>query len=124
MRRVYYYLLCFCALIFLSSCHVSSRTALTGSGGRNSYNESIKMTGLQQMLLNLVRLRYCDAPYFLDVSNVTTQFTYGSFINPTFPIPGANNANPIQLGAGMSWQNQPTIQYTPLDGHSFANHIR
>lgn len=110
-------------LVSISGCHVSSRTALVGSGGRNSYNESLKMTGMQQMLLNLVRLRYCDLPFFLDVSNVTTQFTFGSFVNPTFPIPGATNANPIELGAGMSWQNQPTIQYTPLGGQQFARQL-
>ena len=110
-------------VIVSSSCTVTSKQALKGPGGRNSYNSSLQMTTSEQMLLNLVRLRYCDIPYFLDVSTITTQFTYGAKAAPLFNFPGFNQKNPFELGAEVSWQNQPTIQYTPLEGQEFATQL-
>jgi len=111
------------AALFFTSCHVSSETALEGSGGRMSYNESLQATNNEQMLLNLVRLRYLDTPFFLDVGNVTTQFTYKTAASPLIPIPGFTRSNPFSLGGEFSWQNQPTIQYTPLEGQAFASQL-
>lgn len=114
-------LLVFGTILFsLTGCHVSSKLALNGDGGRNAYNVAIQKTSKEEMLLNLVRLRYTDIPYFLDVSNVTTQFTYAAKGAATVPIPGFTKLNPYELGGELSWQNQPTLQYTPLEGQSFA----
>ena len=46
------------SLLFFASCSIPSRTTLRGAGGRSSYNEAIQTTSREQMLLNLVRLRY------------------------------------------------------------------
>lgn len=113
-------ILFFLSMLLASSCTVTSKQALNGPGGRNSYNTTLQTTTSEQMLLNLVRLRYCDIPYFLDVSTITTQFTYGAKGLPLFRIPGFNNTNPFEFGGELSWQNQPTIQYTPLEGQQFA----
>ncbi len=106
--------------VFLSGCHVSSKVAVEGSGGRTSYNETLQKTTNEEMLLNLVRLRYVDFPFFLDVNAITTQFSFGTKIQPAFPIPGFNEKNPAKIGGELSWQNTPTISYTPLQGHTFA----
>ncbi len=125
MKAAKSYLAFFCALLLisLSSCTVTSKQALKGPGGRNSYNSTLQMTTSEQMLLNLVRLRYCDIPYFLDVSTITTQFTYSAKALPVLQIPGFNQRNPFELGGEVSWQNQPTIQYTPLEGQAFATQL-
>ncbi len=121
---IFFRLTFFAALaLFFTSCHVSSETALDGSGGRMAYNESLQSTNNEQMLLNLVRLRYLDTPFFLDVGNITTQFTYRTSASPTIPIPGFTRSNPFSLGGEFSWQNQPTIQYTPLEGQAFASQL-
>ena len=109
--------------ILTSSCSVSSQSTLYGMGGRAAYNQSLQMTNNEQMLLNLVRLRYLDTPFFLNVSNVTTQFTYRTTGTAEIPIPGFTNDNPSILGGEVFWQNQPTIQYTPLEGHAFASQL-
>ncbi len=107
-----------------TSCHVSSRTSMYGSGGRSSYNSSAQNTKNQELLLNLVRLRYSDTPYFLEVANITTQFTFASKALPSVKIPGVTSQNlqdtNFNLGAEFLWQNQPTIQYSPLEGKQFA----
>ena len=104
----------------VSSCHIPSRVTMAGSGGRSSYNEAIQKTNNEQMLLNLVRLRYFDIPYFLDVGSVTSQFTVRTSANASVKIPGFDEGNPVGIGGDISWQNQPTIQYSPLEGHAFA----
>jgi len=93
---------------------------MDGAGGRTAYNITIQETNAEQMLLNLVRLRYSDIPFFLDVSSITTQSTFRSELNPSFPIPGFNQENPAKIGTGVMWQDQPTLTYTPLEGSAFA----
>lgn len=96
---------------------------MTGDGGRTSYNEVIQNTTNEQMLLNIVRLRYFESPFFMDVSTVTSQFTYRSAVSPSLLFPGFNQDNPAGLSGDFSWQNQPTIQYSPLEGNAFASQL-
>ena len=110
-------------LLSLGACQIPTRVSMEGEGGRTSYNVAIQMTNSQQMLLNLVRLRYADSPLFLDVSSITTQSTVRSELAPLFKIPGFNKDNPFQLGAGIAWQDQPTITYMPLEGQAFATRL-
>lgn len=110
-------------LIAFGSCQIPSKVAMDGVGGRTAYNVSVQETNGEQMLLNLVRLRYSDIPFFLDVTSVTTQSTFRSELNPTFPIPGFSQDNPATIGTGVMWQDQPTISYTPLEGSAFASRM-
>ena len=45
-------------------------------GGRRLYNVAIQQTNEEQMLLNIVRLRFLDTPFFLQVASVSTNFTF------------------------------------------------
>lgn len=109
--------------ILLAGCSVSSKQAMTGSSGRNSYNALIQETNNEQMLLNLVRLRYGDFPFFLDVANITSQFSETTKAAALFPIPGISPANPATLGGEVSWTSIPTIQYAPLEGADFIRQM-
>ncbi len=109
--------------LLFASCSVTSKTALEGSGGRNAYNLVLQATNSEQMLLNLIRLRFFDSPYFLDVDSITTQFTYRTSVAPKIPIPGFNRNNPFTIGGDFSWTSQPTIQFTPLEGQDFAKQL-
>lgn len=93
-----------------------------GRGGRAAYNRAIQSTTNQELLLNLVRLRYSDTPYFLDVNSVTTQFTSTSKFSPSIKLSDWKKGRllPFNLGTDITWQNQPTIQYAPLKGKDFA----
>ncbi|MCB1109982.1 MAG: hypothetical protein KDK64_03305 [Chlamydiia bacterium] len=118
MKRVVLGLLL--SAFLLTGCHVSSRTSMYGSGGRTSYNIAAQNTTNQELLLNLVRLRYSDTPYFLELNGITTQFNFSGKVFPSIKIPGFDNDNPSALGAELGWSNQPTIQYSPLEGKDFA----
>src|ERR1700733_14139823 len=41
---------------------------------RMRYNEVVRDTNDQQLLMNIVRLRYADSPVFVDLPNITSQF--------------------------------------------------
>ena len=75
------------ALALGAGCHIPGPTSI--KTGRDNYNVAIQQTNNEQLLLNLVRLRYRDTPLFLEVSSVTTNFTFevgsgaGGTINPS-----------------------------------------
>ena len=59
-------------MIVGSACNTVGPKAVRGA--RINYNEAIARTGDQQLLLNLVRLKYRDTPLFLEISSVSTQY--------------------------------------------------
>src|SRR6516164_11047670 len=44
---------------------------------RMRYNEVVRDTNDEQLLINIVRLRYADSPVFVDLPNITSQFELG-----------------------------------------------
>lgn len=94
---------------------------------RGSYNVAVSQSADQQMLLNIVRLRYLHSTTFLQLSSVTTQFalTNNAGVSGGYN-PGA--AGPVPAGtvggsAGVTMTERPTITYTPLQGEAFVRRL-
>ena len=49
--------------------------------GRNDYNKVLAQTDDEETLINLVRMRYADNPAMLNVSSVSTSFTWNQGVN-------------------------------------------
>lgn len=107
----------------LAAC-LSPRGAETISPSGYAYNEAIAQTKSEQLLLNLVRLKYRDAIVFMDVDGVTTQYQFGaSFSSETlFPFQRAANGNTLLIPGGSA-SERPTIVYKPLDSSQFAQDL-
>lgn len=91
-------------------------------GERSNYNVAIQRTNDQQLLLNLVRLKYRDTPYFLEVSSVAAQFTLTTNASASASVPeGALST--FGFGAGAQMQEKPTITYSPLQGDKFIQRV-
>ena len=58
--------------IFLAGCASFGPAAVAQD--RFEYTDAISESWKRQMLLNIVKLRYRDAPIFLDVSSVINQY--------------------------------------------------
>lgn len=90
---------------------------------RMGYNKSLLNSDEQQNLLNIVRLRYTDPPYFLSVNNVVSQLNFGS----DFSVNVANSTPPPSLlgsgNASFNYSEAPTITYTPLQGEDYVNRL-
>jgi hypothetical protein len=110
----------------LSAC--ASIGPATLARDRFDYITAISNSWKSQMLLNLVKLRYGDAPVFLDVASVINQ--YGIEGSLGFSGSWAQNAQaPWPYTALYNWfgsgryAERPTITYSPLSGEKFARSL-
>jgi hypothetical protein len=89
--------------------------------GRGLYNVAVAKTNDEQLLLNIVRLRFLDTPFFLQVSSISTNFTFeGSAL-----AGGTLNSTPSTASLGVAGRvvASPTVTYTPLHGDQFSKRL-
>ncbi len=87
---------------------------------RLKYNDAVRETTDEQILINIVRLRYADSPVFLDLPNITSQFELsgrGNFLGGN----GNQFPGPANLGFGeLFLRDSPTLSYQPRTGKDFG----
>ena len=92
-----------------------------------NYNEAIARSSNEQMLINLVRLRYREVPVFLAVGSVLTQYFYGGEASRKrffWQAHASGAANEIIGTRGrMVYFERPTITYSPLAGQEFTQQL-
>lgn len=88
---------------------------------RGDYNHAIVDTWNEQLLLNLVRLRYRDTPFFLEVTGVSTQYIFDGSVSAggVFGDPDLD----ATAGLGIGYSERPTVTYTPLTGEKFVKQL-
>lgn len=85
---------------------------------RLNYNRAVQQTSREELLLNLVRMRYHESEEFLGVSSITGQYTYDADLGARGIWPeGGTNVHDGSLGLGA--QSRPTIVYAPEQGKEF-----
>jgi hypothetical protein len=83
---------------------------------RMRYNDAIRSTNDEQLLMNLVRLRYADSPVFIDLPTITSQFELAA--GGSDPGPSGSQTN---FGiAGLAGRDAPTLSYHPRQGREIA----
>ena len=89
---------------------------------RFDYVESISDSWKRQMLLNLVKVRYADAPVFLDVTSVISSYEFRGEFGVFGQEAPAGRAGDSFIGgaANGSYIDRPTITYAPLSSDKFA----
>ena len=96
---------------------------------RIRYNEAVKTTSEQQLLLNIVRLRYTDAPSSLGITAIADQneLTTGLQAMPFFASAGAGDIGTYRSSVlpqlGLTGASRPTLSYTPLDDEEFTRRL-
>lgn len=89
---------------------------------RFNYNLAVQISANEQMLLNLVRLRYRDNPVFLEITNISTQFSLSTGANAGADIKEVY-PDTYSLGLGLSYAEKPTISFSPLHGEQFVKRL-
>src|SRR5262245_22963038 len=97
---------------------------------RLPYNEAIATSWKEQTLLNIVKLRYMDTPFFVDVPQMTSGYTLQGIATTNggiFP-PASNLASFAQqlgltLNLQTAYQDRPTISYVPQTGSQFIRNL-
>lgn len=105
--------------VLLTGCMSAGPTLVSGS--RTDYNVVLRRADDQQMLLNLVRLRYRDQPMFLEVSALNTQFSISNELNANTVLGQGDSY--LGVGGRVVAQETPTVSYTPLKGADFVKRI-
>ncbi|HBB75355.1 MAG TPA: hypothetical protein DC048_13025 [Planctomycetaceae bacterium] len=84
-------------------------------GTRVGYNKSVSHTASQEMLLNIVRMRYGETPTFLDMPSVVSQ-TEASMVG------GGEQKEATQglVEGAFNLRDRPTITYSPRTGDDMA----
>jgi hypothetical protein len=95
---------------------------------RLQYNEVVKRTTEEQLLLNIVRLRYTDTPSSLAVSTIAAQYevTRNFQLTPFFVASGAELAKSyaaVLPQLGIAGADRPTFSLTPLDDQEFTRKL-
>jgi len=115
------------ALLLASSLALSACQSSFGPDGLNNthpaYNQSIINTLNQQMLLNLVRLKYSDEPYFLTISSVTASLGFSSNVGLNANVDLGPSGNSIAPSLGVTYNDNPTLSYQPLYGADFLKSV-
>lgn len=109
------------ALLAVAGCANVSPARVTTD--RMDYGEVIAESWKRQTLLNVVRLRYADAPVFLDVASVINSYSVTGKGNAGFTQQSGSNPNLLAIGAEGSWSNSPTVTYQPLLGDRFTRSL-
>lgn len=87
-------------------------------GTRIHYNESYSHTASQEMLLNIVRMRYGEAPSFLDLPaiNILTEAS-------TNGLGGQPPSRQKIFGGKFTLRDEPTLAYQPRSGDNLAKSL-
>jgi hypothetical protein len=114
--------LCSIALLTfsLSSCTNLGPTTLKSE--RSNYNLAIQKTNDEQLMLNLVRLKYRDTPFFMEVSSVASQFSLSSNANIAATLQDGVKGI-FGLGGSLGMTEKPTVTYSPLQGDKFIQRV-
>jgi hypothetical protein len=89
--------------------------------GRSSATLEQGVSGGQQALLNIVKLRYADTPVFVDVASIVAGYSMqtGVSVNGTLSSDRAIQGNYASIGGQAIYTDRPTITYVPMTGEKF-----
>lgn len=103
--------------LFATGCSYHGPDALRMT--RSEYNVVIQQTNEQELLLNLVRLKYRDTPYFLSVEKVASSLEFSRSAGAGASLPERGNKS-FSLSGAVGFSEKPTLFYSPLEGDKFV----
>jgi hypothetical protein len=115
------------ALGWFGCSHIGPDTILHD---RLAYNEAIATTWKEQTLLNVVKMRYFDTPFFTDIAQIVAGYSLARTeeadlsINPPV-FPGAHFIDTLgaKLSLQQAWIDRPTVAYAPQTSAKFVHNL-
>ncbi len=85
------------------------------------FSRALAISDNQQTLLNIVRLRYAEAPTFLDLTQVISGYQAQQNLSGSLEVFPTNHTGTYFGGGGsLQLQESPTFTYAPVTGEQFA----
>lgn len=126
IRHIYFKKVLFCPAWLLLLFVLSLMTGCTSIGpssikkDRFDYVIAISESYKRQMLLNLLKTRYVDAPVFMEVDSVISQYAIEAELG--IEIAPSESDDNLLLGKGK-YTDRPTISYTPITGEKYSRSL-
>lgn len=124
---------CLSVLLCISGCQTLGPRKINAD--RSIYDDAVRNTNHQQILKNIVLLRYGEPISFLKLTNITASYNFTLENNPNANFSWTDNPNAVTVpGAGRnvlftrgftlnprtSYSNTPTMSYVPLENAEFV----
>ncbi|MGD9310575.1 MAG: hypothetical protein PVG51_15635 [Desulfosarcina sp.] len=121
IRRLFYFFLVVGPLV-LMGCSLGPSMM---RANRMTYNDALQFTERQELLLNIVRLRYNEGPEFLATSSISTQFTIdlGASAGGTIGDEQLQRTELLNIGGAVGYSERPTITFTPRNEKEFSQQL-
>ncbi|MHC4942804.1 MAG: hypothetical protein ACYTG7_07260 [Planctomycetota bacterium] len=108
-------------LLSFTACHSIGPGLLTRD--RMDYMEAIADSWKRMMLLNIVKLRYGDAPVFLEVASVINQYALETEVSASASWNAFLPTDSQSVGGKGRYSDRPTITYNPMLGRKFTDSL-
>jgi hypothetical protein len=106
-------------VLLLAGCASVGPTTITRD--RFDYVSAISESWKRQTLLNLLKVRYTDAPVFMDVASVISSYSLEGEVRMFGEYAPPNRGDTVAGVSGTGrYTDKPTITYSPLTGDKFA----
>lgn len=118
--------------LFLSSCIAVTLIAADGCksigppamrAGRIEYNKALAESTSEQLLLNIVKMRFLDQPVFLRVSSLTSNISFQSELGTNTTGVFDSTKFPTSVSPSFTWKENPTITYQELTGADYVKQL-
>ena len=93
---------------------------------RFDYSQALARSAREELLMNIVRFRYMEAPTFMSVTSVVSQYSLESQLSGGAQWNWGGSALPDSsalIGAATRFADRPTITYAPMVGRHFTESI-
>lgn len=118
----------FVGSVLLGGCSYVGPRSLVAT--RPLYNQAIAQTNDQELLLNLVRIRYRDTTYFTSVERIAASLELNMSISGTAGYNQTSSTaakdtigRTLGFGGAIAMNEKPTIFYAPLEGEKFVRQM-
>jgi hypothetical protein len=93
---------------------------------RRNYLDAVSTSWKEQLLNNLVKLRYGDTLTFLEITGINTNYSIDANLSAGYPVNWhpllgtASFRNTVTTGGYVTYQDHPNITYNPIRGDQLA----
>ena len=122
-RRASAIMMLFLALL-LSGCAGTLGPELVANS-HIEYNLAVSQVLKEEILLNVVRRRYMEAPQFLNISSISSNFSRTTKVGAGGGVSdiGKGDVVDADVSASVTFDDSPTITITPRQGEDMANQL-
>ena len=95
-------------------------------GNRTDYNHHLQASNKEELLMNLVRIRYLEPPLFMQVSSISANFGINTNVSVSGMYQnglGFPHGSTVTGMAGYGFLENPTIIYAPIQGKQYAQRM-